>query len=133
MPRWRVCGGVCEAEQGWRDTGTEGYVEAVKGNRGPAPRALHVSSFSGQHWKKACTLAAAGKASSVVISAGEKKRVADIPGGAFRIYNSISAAYARLPGEGERAKSREWERFDSSAGFGNLGPTPACPWECRKT
>jgi len=99
-----VCGGVCEAEQGWRDAGTEGYVEAVKGNREACAEGLHVSFFPGPALEEGLYSCGGGQGFERRDFGGRKEAGCDIPGGAFRIYKLNIRAYARLPGEGEKSE-----------------------------
>jgi len=39
-------GTVSETEQGWRDAGAEGYVEAIEGKREAFAHGLHVGFFA---------------------------------------------------------------------------------------
>jgi len=97
-------GTVSETEQGWRDAGTESYVEAVEGNRETRAHRLHVSFFAGPALEEAFYSCGGGQGCERADFGGRKKAGCDILGGAFRIYKLNIRTYARMPGEGEKSE-----------------------------
>jgi hypothetical protein len=97
-------GGVCEAEQGWRDAGTERYVEAVKGNREACAEGLQVSFFPRPALEEGFYSRGGGQGFERRYFGGRKEAGCDISSGAFRIYKLNIRAYARMPGESEKSE-----------------------------